>query len=69
VETIGTHYYQHHHHYILNIYATVYQKNVGNYLLDLPRVVYNLLGGKEQGIDILRNFEGYALVSFCISYV
>jgi ATP-binding cassette, subfamily G (WHITE), member 2, PDR len=57
----------------LNVYgygkSTDYQKNVGNYLLDLPRVVYNFLGGKGQRIDILRNFEGYALVSFTRVYL
>ncbi|KAF8230823.1 putative ABC transporter [Tricholoma matsutake] len=51
----------------LNVYgygkSTDHQKNVGNYLLDLPRVVHHLLGGKGQRIDILRNFEGVMLES------
>ncbi|THH15930.1 hypothetical protein EW146_g4638 [Bondarzewia mesenterica] len=46
----------------LNVYGygkpTDHQKTVGNYLLDIPGIVRNLLGSKGQRIDILRNFEG-----------
>ncbi|KAK0441238.1 ABC-2 type transporter-domain-containing protein [Desarmillaria tabescens] len=38
--------------------STDHQKTVGNILLDIPRLIAELLGSKGRRIDILRDFEG-----------